>query len=642
MKRVWHQILYGIVNVLFIAVFVSGCAAETYSPPATSLVTGGIHEDLSSPAEGMFLATGETDYRLVLPADAQELEIVAAEELTEIFAEATGIELERVTDSGLTFSPSLKYLSIGETTLLKQAGIELDAEKLAGDGFIIKTVGESIFLSGASQYGTLYSVYEFLNRILHYDFYFTNAYRLDREVENIPLMNYDITEVPDIANRAAGYGFISEDMYSLYRMRQRPYTEYFIPIGDIIFHNSLEYIEGKEEGHPLWRSTDGTQLCYNAQGNSEERTALLEACKQTLIEALVEYPDRNLVTMTIQDNNNFCTCSACLGIRETYGADSASVILFCNDLSEAIRQWFQTTEGAPFQRDLEILFFAYNKTVEAPVSYDEKTGEYTGNNGIKCGEGVSVFYAPIGADFTRGLTAPENESTRNIMKGWAAISESLYLWTYSTLFKDYMIPYDTFNSMQDIYQFAFSVGTEYLFDQAQHDSSGASSGWSVLKAYLNAKLAWNVNADIATLTDEFFQYYFEEASDAMREWFDGYRMHSEYLKAEKGFGGIMSTYLEAKDEAFWSKGVLLHWLECSDRAIKSIEFLKETEYARWQRLYDRICNERLSLYYLLSELYSFNTSAEDLRLYQETFREDATRLGYSRLSEGVPISSFWS
>ena len=115
------------------------------------------------------LKRGVSDYKIVLSKDATAKEVLAASELTTLFSEATNVVLPTVTDEGLTFNKNDKYIFIGETAITKQQGFELSQENYYTSGYVIKSVGNSVFLLGQSQTGTLDATYKFLDYILDYE-----------------------------------------------------------------------------------------------------------------------------------------------------------------------------------------------------------------------------------------------------------------------------------------------------------------------------------------------------------------------------------------------------------------------------------------------------------------------------------------
>jgi hypothetical protein len=298
-----------------------------------------------------------------------------------------------------------------------------------------------------------------------------------------------------------------------------------------------------------------------------------------------------------------------------------------------VRDWFKTDAGKPYERDLDIVFFAYQGTVAAPVEYNDTTKRYEGINGLTVDKGVSVMYAPIQADYTSSLSNDTNSYYQKTATQWSDISTNLYLWLYSTNFSYYLIPYDSFDGIVENYKIAKEVGTRWIFDQAQWNEYGFSTGWSNLKAYINAKLSWDVNLDMSKMIDEYFTACFGPAEDEMREIFNQMRMLTSYNKLNNKFGGLRSIYQNMLQEKFWPKMVLLNWLDLCDKALEIIEPLKQSSPAAYRKYYKNIVGERLAYYYLFIGLYTYNTDQSLILDYAQQFKADAISVGATLTSE---------
>lgn len=600
----------------------------------------GTHDYNIGETSGYIVKDGATSYKIVIPENAGAIIKTAAEELRYFFLQATGIELLIIKDNDISYSENAKYLSIGDNLLLKSAGITIDKKLLGTDGFRIITKGNSVFMFGGGDYGSLYSVYEFLHQAFSYEYYYKDCYILDKNVRELKLMAYDITDVPDIAKRTANYGFIKEDIMVCNRLRLRPVENYIISVGKI-WHNSFLYFDSNtKDTHPDFYSADGKQLCYTAHGNSEEYALMTDIVAQKIIEKRKEFPSLSVITMTMEDNMSNCSCSACSALLDKYGAASAAVIIFMNDVNAKVKAWFDTPEGKNYDPNLDILFFAYNKYTNAPAIYNKDTKEYEAIDGLKCSDGVSVLYAPISSNFTRSLYDADNSATYNTMKAWRAVSKKIYLWLYSTNFSFYLIPFNSFNGMQDNYKFAVEMGTEFLIDQAQVNQKGSATGWSLLKAYLNAKLAWNTSINYQQLVDNFFNAMYGEAAPFMREYFERYKTLASFNEKFMGFGG--NIYFNALDQKFWPKQELLVWRNCIDKALEAIDYLKIKDMKLYNSYYEHIIAERISINYLLVQLYDSNIYPEELMDFKLEFKEDVSLLKLTHSREGGNIIDLFS
>ena len=139
-----------------------GTTDKPFAPDESTRYEGGTHIRNMTVREGEYLVRdGKTEYKIVYPAAATDNENLAVSELQTYFEAATGIVLSTVPDTGLTYAADAKYISVGAATVLDGAEIEFDETLLKQTGVRVVTKGNTIFLAGAHDYGTLYAAYEF-------------------------------------------------------------------------------------------------------------------------------------------------------------------------------------------------------------------------------------------------------------------------------------------------------------------------------------------------------------------------------------------------------------------------------------------------------------------------------------------------
>lgn len=583
---------------------------------------------------------GLTEYKIVIPEEASGLVRIASSDFNRFFAEATGVSVPIVTDSQVRGED--KFISIGQTTLLQNTDITYSYDELGRDGYKIITKDDDLYLIGGGDYGSMYAAYELLEILVDYDYFAEDCYVLTKGLTQIPLYKFNLTDIPDIPIRIASDAVVENSNQSLHRLRQRPLTENFVSVKNYWAHNSVQYVKDSADVNDTWYNNAKTQLCYTAHGDEAEYEKMLNACLETMKEALIQTPDRDSISFTIEDNSDYCDCEACTAMTEQYGALSSTVILFLNDLNAMVRQWFETEEGKPYARDLRIVFFAYNAYEAAPATYNETTGKYDANNGIKLDDGVYCMLAPIRMDYYLPITDPANQEYYNNLKSWGDMADgNLYLWYYSTNFFNYLAPYDCFDSFAENYRMAAQCNAYYLFDQRQKDESGAITGWSTLKDYVCSKLAWDADQNPNELIEKFFNAYFGPAAPEMREVFDELRLLTSYNKEHNELSGQSTIYLQLTSETYWPKDILKQWLEAYDRAEEKIAPLKDTDPALYETYLERIQMEKLSTLYLFVECYSYNTSAELIDSYKAEFKELADKFHTTKVWEGTDISNLY-
>ena len=91
----------------------------------------GVHEATITPRDGEYLIeNGATNYKIVIPYEPTEYETMAADLLVEYFNRSTGVEICVIDDSSSSISQGGKYLSVGDTKLMRNSGISVPLDKL--------------------------------------------------------------------------------------------------------------------------------------------------------------------------------------------------------------------------------------------------------------------------------------------------------------------------------------------------------------------------------------------------------------------------------------------------------------------------------------------------------------------------------
>ncbi|GAG35727.1 unnamed protein product, partial [marine sediment metagenome] len=106
---------------------------------------------------------GASDYCIVIANDTRPVVSNAAGVLQEHLQKVTGVTLPIETLGGGAELPA-KAILVGEGPLVKKAGVDLSAEKLKYDGFVVRLAGDRLVLTGALERGPLYAVIDFLER----------------------------------------------------------------------------------------------------------------------------------------------------------------------------------------------------------------------------------------------------------------------------------------------------------------------------------------------------------------------------------------------------------------------------------------------------------------------------------------------
>lgn len=588
----------------------------------------GIHNFSVSSTNHEFIKNGKTDYVIVLPAESTENEEYAAQEFNTFLYMSVGTTMPIVKDDALNVNQNSKCIVIGQTKYTI-SNVPIRYSELSECGYRIKTVGNCIYLCGATDLGTVYSVYCFMEKVFGYRFYAVDEIKIDT-VTDLNLPNIDITDRPDFDYRSDNYGEIIRDatLVKRYRMTREAATYLF----ERNCHNSFTVMprDSYYYSHRDWYNKDGTQLCYS---NDEMIDQYIENLKMFILDGGFD----KIVLMGQEDNHSWCDCPDCTESKQIYGVDSAVVVKFANKVSREINSWIE--EEYPHENPMTFVVFAYYATNDAPVVFNETTKKYEPvAPEMLFDENVGIRYAaPMDYQKTFFDTEENKDYYEELVK-WSAITDTIHYWSYSLYSWELFVPFNSYSSMQTNYKVMLNNGVSCLFDQTKH-MQGVSAGFSRLHAFVDCQLMWNVNLNVEDLIEEFFPAYFKDASIYMKKYFDELRVWYDYLYSTTDFGGGWGA--RVVQEEFWKKPVLERWLSYTDSAKESIAYLMNDNPSLYKKLYNRIIQEELSIRYILIELYR-NTYSENVKQQMlMDFYSDSLSLPIETHEELQTLDDLW-
>jgi len=234
------------------------------------------------------------------------------------------------------------------------------------------------------------------------------------------------------------------------------------------------------------------------------------------IEAHRNDPNFKIMSVTQEDNDDYCQCPKCEAMDALYGGPSGTNIWFTNEIAKAVSAEF------PDRPDILIDTFAYTYTVEPP------TGIVPEKNVIvrMCSMGCCFNHPLRDCGYGKGGLFPDmkprdSEFARQ-MKGWknlcAVNKAQIYVWDYTTHFKFYPAIYPNLHVLADNLQFFVENGVRGVFEQG-YDNGGTevlpgsvSGEFGELRAYMLAKFLWNPYLNSNQIMEEFMHAYYGEAS----------------------------------------------------------------------------------------------------------------------------------
>ena len=210
-------------------------------------------------------------------------------------------------------------------------------------------------------------------------------------------------------------------------------------------------------------------------------------------------PGAKIFSVSQNDANKFCECEQCKAIEARYGGKHSGIYLwFVNQIAEAI-------EKEHPEKLIDTL--AYMFTEEPPV-------------GIVPRKNVRVRLCPIGACEAHAYESDKDPKTIAFManlKGWAKITDTLYIWHYNTDFGHYLMPFPDFGQFPDSIRLYKRSGVKGIFFEG---ASSPGSADAELKSYVMAHLLWDSRQDADGLVNEWMGGVYGPAARPMRQWFD--------------------------------------------------------------------------------------------------------------------------
>ncbi len=245
------------------------------------------------------------DYAVVISQSATATEKYAAEQLTKYVYKVTGKALSYETDGSYTGG---KVISIGRTASLESSGLKADETTLKTDGFIVKNKGNSLYICGGGDRGTLYGVYDFLEYFLGVKFLTAEATYVP-EKPNASVYKSNRTEVPAFDYRV----YLDPSSFfndSTELTTARRFTSEYLKISDgaggdgyevrgenkIVYGEDYTFEVIKAEGY------DKSELTVKVNGNAVEKGEngkyIVKAVKENLV-ITVEGAKKNTYTVTL-------------------------------------------------------------------------------------------------------------------------------------------------------------------------------------------------------------------------------------------------------------------------------------------------------------------------------------------------------
>jgi hypothetical protein len=455
-------------------------------------------------AEIVLADQGKSAYPIVV-ADAASPSIKhAAEELQAFLEQMTGAKLPIVSDTQAVGS---REIVLGDNRHFQALKTGIDIPSLGNEGYVIRTVGDTLVIAGGPVRGALYGVYGLLEDHLGCRWFTPDCSRIPK-TPRLVLGNIDDRQMPALEYREPHLAdCFDPDWCARNRMNSSssPLGEKYggrVMFGRGLFvhtFQSLVPVENYYAEHPEYFSlVDGQRLKEQPQLCCTNPD-VVRICTERIRQAMREQPDATVFSVSQNDWSNQCQCETCQALAAEEGSQMAPVLQLVNKVAEAVEKEFP---------DKIVETLAYRWTRKAPKSMRPRPNVVIRLCSIEC-----CFAHPLATCDSRF-----NRAFRADVEAWAKVANRLWVWDYATDFWAYLLPFPNQRVRAPNVQYYVAHHVTGIFEQ--DNSQSKDSELAALGGYLTAKCLWNPNYDMNLAMNEFLEAYYGKAAKPIREYID--------------------------------------------------------------------------------------------------------------------------
>ena len=476
---------------------------------AAAMVLSGFVLSRAAAGELVLAENGKSDYKIVLADSASPSTKYGAEELQRFLEQITGVKLPIVSDQQ---PKGPKEIILGENARLKDLGVTIDLPSLGKEGYVIRTVGESLVIVGGSLRGNLYGVYGLLEDHLGCRWFAPGVSRIPKS-PRLVVGAIDDRQIPVLEYREPfTFECFDGDWAARNRMNSghaRLEAKHGGKMGISSLCHTWAWLMPTDKyfaAHPEYyamvggkRLKENPQLCCT---NPEVR----QICTEAVRKLMREQPQNVVFSVSQNDYDNHCECPKCQEVAKREESQMGPVMELVNYVAEGIEKEFP-------DRVVETL--AYQWTRKPPKT-------------IRPRPNVIIMLCSIECCFSHSLEkcdSPLNQKFCADIREWAKVAPRLWIWDYVTNFGNYLLPFPNQRVRAPNIRFFVANNVKGIFEQDTYDTAD-SELWA-LGGYMTAKLLWNPSYDANKAMTEFLDGYYGKAAPAVRTYIDMMHDHAE-------------------------------------------------------------------------------------------------------------------
>jgi hypothetical protein len=428
---------------------------------------------------------------VVTQPGATPTDLHAAKELRDHLEKITGVSIPLRQD--VAAAPRNSII-VGQGPIARKLFPSIDWNGLGEEQTLLRSKGDVLLVAGGRPRGTLYAVYRLLQVKCGVRWWTPWATTIPKSPQ-LRFAIIDWTETPAFEYRDP-YWFHSFDSNWATRnfdngSNTRVDTEQGGKVeyqGFVHTYYPLVPPEKLFAIHPEWyslidgkRTTQDAQLCTT---NPELRDYVVEQVRTQLR----ANPRARIVSVSQNDCFRPCQCPVCRAQVAKEGSESALVLDLANYVAGKIEKEFPR---------VAVDTLAYQWSRHPPKTMRPR------NN-------VIVRLCSIECNFAYPLSAPQNASFGDDIRGWNKLTDRLYVWDYCTNFANYLQPHPDYFTLGPTLAWFSKNGVKGVFEEGDYQSNGGDM--AELKAWLIAQMLWDPKQDPDKLIDEFLNGYYGPAA----------------------------------------------------------------------------------------------------------------------------------
>ncbi len=231
--------------------------------------------------------------------------------------------------------------------------------------------------------------------------------------------------------------------------------------------------------------------------------ALLEKAIESVRTILRENPAVSIVSVSQNDNMNYCKCDKCMAVAEEEGSQMGPLLRFVNAVADAVKDEFP---------DAIIDTLAYTYSRKPPLL-------------TKPRENVCIRLCSIECCYSHPLedrSCPSNNAFHDDIIAWNKICDRIYIWDYITNFLFYVPTFPNFGVLRENMRFFADHGVRGMYPEGNYNSAGTGE-FAELRCYLVAKLMtdpYMSAVEYYTYMDEFLAAFYGAGWRNIRTYID--------------------------------------------------------------------------------------------------------------------------